>query len=101
MASTKAGMREMGHADVVLDVQPLVGLRQRDAFADVPEVFGLGHAFGHHGVAHAARFQRGFQQGFKARAGVGLALVVGVFQQHVLGATLPQGHAYSDRKSVV
>ena len=38
----------------MLDVQAFLGLRQRNALADVPELVRLREVLGHHGVAHAA-----------------------------------------------
>ena len=81
------------NADVVLDVQALFGLRQRNAFADVPQALGLGQVFSDHGVGDAAALQRGFEQLLEQRAGVRFALVVRVFQQHAPGRFLEQRHA--------
>ena len=45
-------------ADVVLDVEPFLRLRQRNAFADMPQAARLRQALGDHGVAHQSLLQR-------------------------------------------
>ena len=74
------GNARNGNADVVFDVEAFFGLRQRNAFADVPQTVGLGDAFGHHGIAHPALFKSCFQQAFKLCTGVGFRFAVAVFQ---------------------
>ena len=71
--------------DVVLDVQAFLGLRQRDALADVPELVRLREVLGHHRVGDAAVFEGGFEQRLEARAGMVFGFAVGVLQQHAVG----------------
>ena len=89
----KGGYLRRGHGHVVFDVQPLLCLRQGNALAYVPQLVGLGDAFGHHGIGHAAVVHGGFQQLLELAARMGLVLVVAVFQQHAVGRVAPQGHA--------
>ena len=77
----------------MLDVLALLHLGQGDAFADVPQPFGLRQVFCDHGIGHATCFKRGFEQGFKLSPGVAFAFAVGVFKQHAPRRFLPQGHA--------
>ena len=73
--------RNFGGLDgnVVLDVQAFLGLCQRNALADVPQLMGLRHALGDHGIQHATVFKSQLQQVLKAGAGVGFGFAVGVF----------------------
>ncbi len=97
----RIGVRHKGgdardlHRDVVLDVQALFGLGQRNALADVPELVRLREVFGHHGIGHAAGLKRFFEQRFEACAGVFFGFAVGIFEQHAPGRIVlaQEGHA--------
>ena len=89
------------HRDVVLDVQPFLGLRQRNAFADVPQAVRLRQALGHHRVLHAVVLEGSFQQCLKARTRVRLGFAVGVFQQHAVGHVLSLHERYAQLRHVL
>ena len=81
------------HRNVVFDVQALLRLRQRNAFADLPQGLGLGQTPGHHGVGDTTLRKRHFKQAFKLLSGMGFRLGIGVFQQHTESAVRIQRHA--------
>ena len=98
----KSGNARGSDRDIVLDVQPFLCLRQRNALADMPQLMGLCQAFGYHGVDHAAVFKRQLQQMLKAQAGVLLGFAVAVFQQHAVGRLVAHvGKRYAQLRHVL
>ena len=70
-----------GQGDVVLDVQAVAGLGQRDGFAQAPEVGRLAQGLSHQGGVDEAVVQGSGQQGFERGAGtVGVVGVAGLQQ---------------------
>ncbi len=84
-----------GNRDVVLDVQALFGLRERNALADVPELVCLRKVLGHHCIGHAAVFESRFEQRLEARARMVFGFAVGVLEQHAVrhGFVADERHA--------
>ena len=76
----KLGDARNRNRNVVLDVQAFLGLRHRNALADVPQVGGLREVFSDHGIADAALIKGGFKQTLELRARMAFRFVVRVFQ---------------------
>jgi hypothetical protein len=65
---TKAGIGRHRHRDVVLDVQALFGLGQRNGFAHMPQRTALRQVLGDHRIAGDAGFKCCAQHRFKTFA---------------------------------
>ena len=83
-----------GHGNVVLDVQPLGSLRQRNALANLPQRLRLRDAVCHGGIQQQFFFQRGFQQGMQACLRVIGIAEGGMFKQHMPRRSANEGNAH-------
>lgn len=72
----------------MLDVEPFVGLRERDVLAQVPERARLREVLRDHRIDHEPRVERFFHQLFEQRARMRFTFVVGQFEQHRLRVRL-------------
>ena len=76
----------------MFDVQAFFSLRQRNAFAHMPELPGLRQAFGDHGVAYAALGQGSFKQTLELRTCMRFRFLVRAFEQHTKGGAVMKRH---------